>query len=105
MSSLDLWIATDVNKNELSATNDTGVNMKFAIASFVLATIALPCQAADKAPVFNDQEQAAMHGVCDAAIRASGLSPLTRNAIFLCDKLDAAGPPAPPAPPIPTPAK
>ena len=77
--------------------------MKFVIATFLIS--AIPAYAADKAPVYNDQEQAAMHGVCDAAIKASGLSPLTRNAIYLCDKLDAAGPPAPPAPPIPAPAK
>lgn len=48
-------------------------------------------QAADKALILSDQEQAAYRAVLDAAIRANGLSPISRNAFILSDKLDQAG--------------
>lgn len=41
--------------------------------------------------ILSDQEQAAYRAVLDAAIRANGLSLISRNAFILSDKLDQAG--------------
>lgn len=64
--------------------------MRAILAALLLAAI-VPAHAADKALILNDQEQSAYRAILDTAVRASGLSPLSRNAFILSDKLDAAG--------------
>jgi hypothetical protein len=55
----------------------------------LLSTV--PLQAAEKVLILNDAEQVAMKAIFDAAIKVGGLTQLSRNAIILSDKLDAAG--------------
>lgn len=50
-----------------------------------------PAVAADKALVLNDSQQNALKQALDAAIRANGLSAVSRNSFVLSDMLDAAG--------------
>ncbi len=75
--------------------------MKYLLALLMLTS---PCYAADRALILNDQEQAALRVILDAAIKSQGLNGVSRNAFFLSDKLDAAGivtesKPVPPAEP------
>jgi hypothetical protein len=53
--------------------------------------IVTPAHAADKALILSDQQQGAYRAILDAAIRANGLSSLSRNAFILSDMLDQAG--------------
>lgn len=62
--------------------------MKYLALALLLS---VPAQAADKALILNDQEQAAYRAILDSAIKANGLSPISRNAFILSDKLDASG--------------
>ena len=85
------------------------------ISAYSLITIALlsngigSVRAADRMLIINDQNAAALKGVFDAAIRANGLSQVSRNAMIFSDMLDQAGvvtkteevPPAPTAPVAP----
>jgi hypothetical protein len=67
--------------------------MRATLAAILLCltTPTLPASAADKALILTDQEQAAYIAIMDAAIKQSGLSQISRNAIVLADKLYAAG--------------
>lgn len=47
--------------------------------------------AADRMLILSDQNAAALRGVLDAAIRANGLSQVSRNAMIFSDMLDQAG--------------
>lgn len=67
------------------------------ISAYSLITIALlsngigSVRAADRMLIINDQNAAALKGVFDAAIRANGLSQVSRNAMIFSDMLDQAG--------------
>lgn len=68
--------------------------MKFEIwllAGFIVGSAIVSARSADKALILNDQEQAALRTALDAAVRANGISPISRNAFVLFDKLESAG--------------
>lgn len=79
--------------------------MKFEIgllAGFILGSAVVSARSETRALMLDDKESAALRAVLDAAVRANGISIISRNAIVLFDKLDAAGvvtesrlPPAP----------
>lgn len=63
--------------------------MRALLAALLLAA-SIPAHAADKALILSEPEQAALHAILDAAVRAQGLAPISRNAFILSDKLDSA---------------
>jgi hypothetical protein len=57
----------------------------------VVMLLAAPVAAKDYMLSLNDQERAALREILDAAVRANGLvGSVTRNSVFLLDKLNAA---------------